>query len=219
MGAKLTIKEIRGRIPANSKLSVVKFSGYYIYPNARRHRKCLFKCQCGNTLDVAYYRVISGNTRSCGCAASEFHFRKYTVTIKKLRTCYTDMIRRCYDSKCANYKSYGAKGVRVCKKWRNSYQEFLNWAISAGWQNGLHLDKDKNGNGMLYSPRNCCWLTFKENMKYTRRSKFYMYKGKKYNAEELSIMSGICKATIYSRVTIQKLSVEDALSKPIKNKK
>lgn len=126
------------------------------------------------------------------------------------------MIRRCYDPTCANYKSYGAKGVRVCKKWRDSYQKFLNWALANDWKQGLHLDKDKKGNGFLYSPANCCWLTFKENMKYTRRSKFYLYKGKKYNAEELAKMSGIRKKTIYSRLTIQKLSVEEAISLPIR---
>lgn len=214
----MTIEQIRARIPANSKLTVIKFSGYHLYPTGRKHRKCLFECECGNTLDVPYFRVVIGNTKSCGCGKAKFHFRKYSVTIKKLRTCYTDMIRRCYDPTCANFKNYGARGVKVCKKWRKSYQEFLTWALVSGWKQGMHLDKDKKGNGFLYSPSSCCFLTLKENMKYTTRSKFYLYKGKEYNTEELSAISGICKQTMYSRLTVQKLSVEDAVSLPIKTR-
>jgi hypothetical protein len=35
------------------------------------------------------------------------------------------MKQRCYQKKNDHYYNYGAKGITVCDKWKNSFEEFL----------------------------------------------------------------------------------------------
>ena len=35
------------------------------------------------------------------------------------------MIRRCTNPNCKAYPDYGGRGIRVCKRWRNSFRKFL----------------------------------------------------------------------------------------------
>lgn len=49
--------------------------------------------------------------------------------------------------------------------------------------------------------------------------KYYTYKGKKYTMKELSEKTGINKNTICSRIYTLKMSVEEAIEKPVSKKK
>ena len=63
-----------------------------------------------------------------------------------------------------DYKWYAGKGVKVCDRWDpakgGSFENFL--ADMGERPDGKSLDKDRLGDGMLYSPETCCWLTPKE---------------------------------------------------------
>lgn len=78
------------------------------------------------------------------------------------------MIERCYDPYSLSYDNYGGRGVTVCDEWIEDKQEFIDWAIANGWKNELELDKDILGDGLLYSPTTCCWVTREVNQKFKR---------------------------------------------------
>jgi len=78
------------------------------------------------------------------------------------------MKQRCYNKNNKNYKWYGAKGVRVCDSWQ-TFANFHKWAVNNGYKKGLHLDKDIKGNGKLYSPESCCFVTPKKNIQYNKK--------------------------------------------------
>src|SRR5215472_16362454 len=65
-----------------------------------------------------------------------------------------DMMRRCYDRKRDDYKFYGARGIRVCERWHN----YDNFYLDMGERpEGLTLERkdgDKN-----YELENCEWAT------------------------------------------------------------
>lgn len=72
---------------------------------------------------------------------------------------HKDMLSRCYNPKCCNYKHYGARGITVCDEWRgkDGYENFRKWAIDNGYSIKLSLDRiDNDGN---YEPSNCRWTT------------------------------------------------------------
>ena len=74
---------------------------------------------------------------------------------------WTLMVARCHRKYATSYKIYGAKGITVCKEWRESTKAFFDWALANGYKKGLQIDRIDNLKG--YSPDNCRFVTVKEN--------------------------------------------------------
>lgn len=75
------------------------------------------------------------------------------VNNARLQRIRRGMLRRCYEYE----GSYRAKGITVCREWRSSFDNFKNWAIKSGYQDGLSIDRIDNNKG--YYPDNCKWST------------------------------------------------------------
>ncbi len=90
----------------------------------------------------------------------------------KLMGTWSSMLDRCYNPRCNIFKNYGAKGVKVCKKW-HCFEAFLIDAqrlpfyhSKANNWNKYEIDKDHFGDGFLYSPSSCAWLPSRINQAY-----------------------------------------------------
>lgn len=66
---------------------------------------------------------------------------------------WQQMILRCHDPKNSSYGRYGAKGITVCERWRDNFQNFL--ADMAPRPDGMTLDRIDGHRG--YAPDNCRW--------------------------------------------------------------
>jgi len=76
------------------------------------------------------------------------------------------MKERCYKPKDSRYKWYGARGITVCDRWLESFENFRDDMLST-WKPGLTLDRiDNDGN---YEPSNCRWTT-KSEQSFNRRA-------------------------------------------------
>lgn len=83
-----------------------------------------------------------------------------------LRYTWSGMKQRCYNPKIKSYKTYGARGIRVCDEWLHDYPRFAEWASNNGWEPGLTIDRiDPDGN---YCPENCRFITRSKNAKRAR---------------------------------------------------
>jgi hypothetical protein len=68
------------------------------------------------------------------------------------------MIRRCNNKKSEKYPRWGGRGISVCKRWFESFENFVS--DMGEKPDGLSLDRiDNDGN---YEPGNCRWSTQKE---------------------------------------------------------
>jgi len=132
------------------------------------------QCDCGNKVKVCRTSLILGKTKSCGCLNREllrlFPHGKTSHGMSSSRQyhVYYGIRQRCYDTKNINYKYYGGRGITVCQRWRDSFENF--WKdMGPTYKDGLQIDRINNDGN--YEPGNVRWVTPKVNNHNRRNSK------------------------------------------------
>jgi hypothetical protein len=87
------------------------------------------------------------------------------------------MVNRCHQPNCKTYRTYGAKGITVCDRWRNSFENFF--ADMGHPPDGCSLDRIDNTLG--YQPDNCRWATKRE-QQINRRNTVFLTLGEQTKA-------------------------------------
>ena len=76
-----------------------------------------------------------------------------------LHAMWTSMVSRCHDEHHASFAGYGARGIAVCLRWRESFEAFIE-DLPDRPSPKHSLDRiDNNGN---YEPSNVRWATWTE---------------------------------------------------------
>lgn len=107
------------------------------------------------------------------------------------------MIQRCHTPTNTGYYKYGARGIQVCERWRNSFAAFFA-DMGEPPTNEHSLDRlDNNGN---YEPGNCKWSTRREQCANRRNSWLITYNGETLPAAEWARRCGVGPMTIQYRI-------------------
>jgi len=142
--------------------------------NSGGSRYYLCQCSCGNEAVVRLSSLLIGDTNSCGCLGSELsaernRLRNTTHGMSDTReyTIWASMVDRCTNEKCRSYGDYGGRGIKVCDRWRNSFENF--YTDMGDKPTGMSLDRiDNDGD---YTPGNCRWATAKEQSRNKRNNR------------------------------------------------
>lgn len=107
------------------RLTVIEFlwkdRGHYIWK---------FRCDCGSEVQKSANTVRQGNAKSCGCWRVEFgkivggkvtHGLTNTPTYRS----WQKMRDRCFNVNGHAYELYGGRGITVCDRWKDSFENFL----------------------------------------------------------------------------------------------
>ncbi len=165
------------------------------------------RCDCGNRTVVLSSHIRSGRSASCGCFRGELTAKRNRANAKHghasngkpTRTYFSwaGMHARCYRPDNKSFVRYGAKGIRVCKRW-HSFENFLSDMGERPIGKTLHRI---NGNGD-YDPSNCKWATLIEQQSNTIRNHFIEVDGISRTVAEWSRIRGFKPQRIHQRLHI-----------------
>lgn len=118
------------------------------------------------------------------------------------------MVARCHNICAKDYARYGARGVYVCERWRESFDVFLT---DMGPRPSLEHQIDRLNNDGPYSPDNCAWRTASENSRNRRSNRLITCFGECLPLVEWAKRTGISRVLIAHRLR-SGWSTEEALT-------
>ena len=137
---------------------------------------------------------------------------------------YRSMLTRCFNESDTNYPRYGAKGIRVCGRWRGKggFERFFEdiGPVPPGKQ----LDR-KNSTGH-YScgkcdeclkngwPSNVRWATTKQQQRNRSDTRIVTFRGKRQCLTDHAADAGINYQTVLRRINIGGWPLKEALTTP-----
>jgi len=118
---------------------------------------------------------------------------------------------RCNNSNTNCSKYYKENGITVCDSWNNSFENFMLWSLSNGYEIGLQIDRIDGTKG--YSEDNCRWVSSITNNNNRKNNKIYSYKGYSGTLRQLSTLYNIPYQLLRSRID-DKWTIEKAIETP-----
>jgi len=174
-----------------------------------RNAMWLCHCECGQTT-IAAAANIGRTTFSCGCLAKEtaaellrgnHHTQTHGRTGTPEYTAWSRMKLRCYDPNNPKYYRYGARGIAVCERWRESFENF--YADMGPRPSSKHSLGRKNNDGP-YSPQNCRWETPYQQLRNFSRNRIVTIDGTSRCVSEWCEVLGIDRHKVQDLTRVDK---------------
>ncbi len=197
-------------------LTGMKFGRLTVIEPAKKHGKrtawkCV--CDCGKTVEAITCNLTRGHSLSCGCLKKErltTHGLRSRTWSHPLYGVWDNMRQRCLNPNATGYHRYGGRGIQVCKEWADSFECFFAWAMKAGYQKGLQIDRADNDGD--YCPENCRWVTRSQNQNNRSTNRFIECNGERHTVAEWSRITGISRKALDYRIKAGK-TPEEILTK------
>ncbi len=161
------------------------------------------QCDCGTKI-LAYTGALrTGNTKSCGCLRVDVSRRNglLKTTHGMTRTpeykVWQNLKDRCYNEEAVQYPNYGGRGIRVCERWLESFENFL---ADMGLRPGPGYSIDRENNDGHYEPGNCRWATSDIQANNRRVNKYYEFEGEQLTIPQIAKKLRIPPATLAARL-------------------
>lgn len=134
---------------------------------------------------------------------------------KKIHNAYYAMVKRCYKESDSRYKTYGGRGITVCDRWLG--KDGLTHFIEDMGEPAEHLSIDRIDNDKNYSPENCQWIPKALQARNKTTTRYYELDGKKMLLGDIAKEYGIERLTLYRRMKVGGMSLEDAVKQPVQS--
>ena len=185
------------------------------HKNKWNHYYWLCLCDCGKEKIIAGSSLKTKCTQSCGCLRKE-KVTKHGYGKKKKRTktyhTWQHMIQRCTNSNYQYYAHYGGRGITVCERWKNSFENFLN---DMGKPPTKNHSIDRIDNNLGYFLGNCRWTTKSQQQRNKRNNCLITHDGRTLCLINWSEETGIQYATLWARIFKYRWEITKVLTTPV----
>lgn len=184
-------------------------------PNHGKQVAWRCRCECGGDVVVDGIRLTRGVTKSCGClrretAHAQRNKRTHGLTGSTTYRAWRQMKARCLNVRHPAYPDYGERGITVCTRWLESFENFL---ADMGYKpDGLTLER-RNNDGP-YSPDNCYWATWMQQAQNRRSTRLATFAGETLCFAEWARRVGLSCSVFAGRIR-RGWSMDRALATPL----
>jgi hypothetical protein len=172
-------------------------------------------CDCGNKTVTQGGALRNGSSTCCGCLGDEKFTKfltKHGMSRERPYRIYQNMQNRCNNYRSKDFKNYGGRGIKVCKKW-STFEGF--WEdMKKGYLDHLTLERIDNDKG--YCKENCTWATKQEQSNNRCTNVWLKCFGEKLTLTQVSVKYGICKETLRHRIA-SGMGTEEAVTRKLLN--
>lgn len=167
----------------------------------------LCRCACSKTRTAHGSKLRSGAALSCGCRRGEQHGGRRRPEYKV----WGAIIERCENPHSDHFDRYGGRGIRMCRRWRESFAAFL--ADMGARPSPQHWIERIDNDGH-YEPVNCKWATRAEQARNRSNNRLITFCGESLPLVTWAERTGLSKATIEGRLR-RGWPTERALTAPL----
>lgn len=114
-------------------------------------------------------------------AKTALNFPYCSITSHPLYQTWHGMKSRCKNYGSTTYKHYGLRGIKVCKRWDESFFHFVS---DMGMKPDVGYSLDRIDNDGNYTPDNCRWANSKEQNNNKRTNRRITFDGQTKNITE-----------------------------------
>jgi hypothetical protein len=163
----------------------------------------LCQCQCGN-FTVAAAANIGKTTLSCGCFAEETardllrgntYKRTHNLSQSPEYRVWTKMKLRCHDPENPRYPEWGGRGIKVCIRWRDSFENFFT---DMGRRPSPRHSIDRIDNDGDYKPGNCRWAFAAQQARNTRLTHWVTIDGRRLCVKDWCYFMNVPRDAVYA---------------------
>ncbi len=162
------------------------------------------RCVCGTEKVVQSDPLKARRSRSCGCLRDErsregaaTRFRTHGKSKTPESNAWTALKSRCLSRGNPAYRNYGGRGITVCDRWRDSFENFL---ADMGPRPSVRHSIDRIDNDGPYSPENCRWVTIAEQNRNRRGCEPIEWNGRAMMLSEWAAEIGISPDALRARL-------------------
>ena len=143
-------------------------------------------CDCGNETTAYAGHLRNGSRVSCGCAMPDSK-RRHGMSHSVEHRAWSRMKERCYNPHNKKYHLYGARGIKVCERWLNSFENFL---ADMGTRPSPEHSIDRIESHGNYEPTNCRWATIEQQNNNRSSNRWVVVDGQRMTVAQASRATG-----------------------------